>query len=191
MPVKSIAGEEGRHLVQGSPEERKVRVPIDRAIICVLLCVLPVALLWREAYNVFASILNNETYSHIPLILGLSLYLIYASRGVIFHRIGRAWRSGAALILSGTACLILAEIDAFKLLATNRNSLLMLGLVLAWIGLFLLFFGMDSFRAALFPLLFLFFMVPVPEPILSHIIVFLQVWSSNCAAWMFHIMGRS
>ena len=188
MPLKLVnQGEE--NVAYAESQHRQSSVSVHRVAVCVLFCLLPVALLSRQLYRVFASILYDETYSQIPLILVVSLYLIYAWRRVIFNRIAHAWKSGTALLLLGTICLVLAEIDAFKLIATNQNSLLMFGLVLSWIGFFLLFFGMQSFRAALFPLLFLLFMVPVPEPLLSHIIVFLQVWSSNCTAWMFQMMG--
>lgn len=188
MAVKSI--EQGQeHVSRPISQQGDACVPLRRLVACALFCLVPVALSSGQVYRVSASILQDQTYSQIPLILAISLYLMYASRDLIFNRTSHAWKSGTALLLSGTTCLILTEIDAFKLIATNQNSLLMFGLVLSWIGLFLLFFGMHAFRAALFPLLFLLFMVPVPEPFLSHIIVFLQVWSSNCAAWMFHLMG--
>lgn len=177
------------NLACAESQHRQSSLSFHRVAICALFCLLPLALLSRQLFRVFAAILSDETYSQIPLILVVSLYLIYTWRGVIFNRIAHAWKSGTALLLLGATCLMLAEIDAFNLTSTNQNSLLMFGLVLSWMGFFLLFFGIHSFRAALFPLLFLLFMVPLPQPLLSHIILFLQVWSSNCTAWMFQIMG--
>lgn len=160
-----------------------------RAILFVLLCLLPTAFLAPAMHRVAVLVLSDQTYSQIPLIPAISVYLIYTWRDLIFKRIGHAWEFGSALVLSGTVSLILARINAFNLIATNQNSLLIFGFVLLCIGMFLLSFGLQAFRAAMFPLFFLLFMVPIPEPLLSHIIVFLQQCSSDCAAWMFQLMG--
>ena len=68
-------------------------------------------------------------------------------------------------------------------------SLLMLAAFLVWLGSFALFFGVRAFRAACFPLFFLLFMVPIPEPALSKIIYFLQAGSSDMVEVFFRIAG--
>ena len=152
-------------------------------------CLLPSAFLWPALRHLFIFILNNQTYTHIPLIPTVSLYLTYMWRDSIFERIGHAWKTGSALALSGAACLTFGRLNPLHLTATNQNSLLICGFVLFWLGAFLLFFGPYSFRAALFPLLFLFFMIPIPDAALSRVVFFLQEGSSKCAAWMFQAMG--
>jgi exosortase len=77
----------------------------------------------------------------------------------------------------------------WNLNSTNPVSLLMLAAVFVWLGAFALFFGARAFRAAAFPLLFLLFMVPIPEPVLSNIIHFLQAGSSKMAEAFFGIAG--
>src|SRR5205085_5894171 len=56
-------------------------------------------------------------------------------------------------------------------------------------GAFALFFGSNAFRAALFPLLFLLFTVPIPEPVLSGVIYFLQKESSDASELFFRLAG--
>lgn len=128
-----------------------------RAVVFVLLCLLPTAFLAPAMRRVAVLVVNDQTYSQIPLIPAISVYLIYTWRDLIFKRIGHAWKSGSAFVLSGTVSLVLARINPFNLIAANQNSLLIFGFVLLCIGMFLLCFGPQSFRAAMFPLFFLFF----------------------------------
>jgi exosortase len=61
----------------------------------------------------------------------------------------------------------------------------MLALVTWWIGSVILCFGVDTFRAFLFPLCFLFWMVPAPTFMLSGIVRFLQYQSAFAARILF------
>lgn len=167
-------------------EDRKF---VYRAIGFAVLCLLPSLFLIHAVRSLLVFVLNNETYTHIPLIPAVSCYLIYIRRRIIFDHASYAWEIGSTSIVPGAACLVLARINVWGLSLTNQNSLLMLGFVLFWVGAFILFFGTHSFRVAIFPMLFLFFMVPVPEPLLSHAIFYLQAGSSQSAEWMFRLYG--
>jgi len=61
--------------------------------------------------------------------------------------------------------------------------------VILWMAVFLLFYGVDGFRIALFPLLFLFFMVPMPEALLNMIVATLQRGSAEASAILFKLTG--
>jgi exosortase len=65
----------------------------------------------------------------------------------------------------------------------------MLGVVLAWAGAFAFFFGQNALRAARFHFLFLLFMLPVPEPLLSRTVLLLQKGSADVAAFLFNSLG--
>ena len=58
-----------------------------------------------------------------------------------------------------------------------------------WLGGFLLFYGRRAFRAALFPLLFLMFTVPIPTVLLDGAIRMLTVGSGWVVATLFTLTG--
>jgi exosortase len=68
-------------------------------------------------------------------------------------------------------------------------SLATLGLVLIWIGGFLYFYGLDSARKALFSLLFLLLMVPLPDRVLAWTIHLLQQGSTELSYILFNVLG--
>jgi exosortase len=92
-------------------------------------------------------------------------------------------------LAAGFAAVVVARLSAAHLNVSQDLSLAMLGVILVWIGAFATFFGYQAFRAARFPLLFLIFTVPIPEPILSQTIHFLQVWSAHSTAALFSLFG--
>ena len=99
------------------------------------------------------------------------------------------WQPGTPLLAAGLAAVVAARLGAVHLDPSQDLSLAMLGAVLVWIGAFAMFFGYAAFRAARFALLFLIFTVPIPEPVLSQSIHFLQVWSAHSAAALFSLFG--
>jgi exosortase len=154
-----------------------------------LVCALPFALAWDSMMALFRLILDNETFSQIPLIPLVSIFLIYEQRKNIFTEVSFAWIPGAALIIPGIILIVLARTNSLQLNSTNPISLLVFAMVLVWLGAFVLFFGTRAFRAARFPLLFLVFMIPIPEPALSKTIYFLQAGSSDMTEIFFNLAG--
>lgn len=152
-------------------------------------CFLPSIALSERVHNLVVFVRSDPTWAYVPLVPVVSMYLIHMWRHSIFKRIHHAWKSGIAMCLLGAICFVLVSVDTSGLTEANRNSLLVFGFVLFWLGGFLIFFGRDSFRVALFPLLFLLFAVPIPDPPLSHMVSLLQEGSSRSAAWMFQLMG--
>ena len=156
---------------------------------CILLCTLPLLLIWEPMRSAFSLALQNDTYTHIPLIPLVSIVLIYSDRRRIFSNISHGWGSGTALTVPGAILIALARINVWQLGLANQLSLVLFGFVLLWIGAFLLFFGPRAFRAARFPLLFLLFTIPIPEPALSWTILQLQEGSAKATAIIFTLLG--
>jgi exosortase len=165
------------------------KVPSLLVVCFVLACALPFALAWDSMRLVFKLVLENDTYSQIPLIPLVSIFLIYEQRKTIFADLSFGWLPGAALITPGMILLVVARLNLLQLTSTNPLSLLVFATILVWVGAFALFFGTNAFRAACFPLWFLLFMVPVPEPALSKTIYFLQARSSDMTEFFFAILG--
>ncbi|MGB6430610.1 MAG: exosortase/archaeosortase family protein, partial [Candidatus Acidiferrales bacterium] len=154
-----------------------------------LVCALPFALAWSALGPLFHLVLDNDTFSQIPLIPLVTVYLIFEQRKAIFAEVSFDWILGAAFLVPGILLVGAARLDVWHLSSTNPLSLLVFAIVLVWIGAFALFFGSRAFLTASFSLFFLLFMVPIPEPLLSKIIYLLQVGSSDMAAMFFTIAG--
>lgn len=158
-------------------------------IVFALGCVFPVACLWGATRTFIAVALKDSTYSHIPLIPAVTVFLIYAERKEIFASIGWKWSWGTLLVLPGLVALWLSQSNVWEFVLINRPMFLLSGFVLIWTGLFALFFGPDAFRKARFPLLFLLFAIPIPEPALSNLVWLLQAGSANAADVIYKAIG--
>jgi exosortase len=126
--------------------------------------------------------LTHEFASDIFMIPVLSALLVLRKRTTIFAQPHSPSIAGTVM------CLTLAV----ALLWFNNAALIYgktLSFVILLLGLFLSFYGLNSFRRALFPLLFLILMVPIPEPWIEHIVVFLQKGSAEVVALLFTVTG--
>jgi exosortase len=65
----------------------------------------------------------------------------------------------------------------------------MLGLVTWWLGTFIACFGRRAFWSLLFPLSFLFWLIPIPEVTLNKTIALWQHGSALSASWLFSAIG--
>ncbi len=131
---------------------------------------------WQAIAATLALALREQAYTHILLILPVSVVLIATEWG------RRKWKPMSA-IRAGSAVLILAvligiggfrwgKVDIYT--GDIRLAVEMLALVTWWIGSFLLCFGRRVFRGCTFPLLFLLWLIPMPGIVLDHVVAFLQ-----------------
>jgi len=156
-----------------------------------LLCIASVLIWWRVLLATFRLALRNDAYTHILLILPISIVLI------ILERNRQAWkprpgiRAGSALlglaVLVGVGGLRWGRADIFA--GDVRLSLEMLAVVAWWIGSFVGCFGGRIFRRCVFPLLFLLWLVPMPEFALNRTVEFLQAGTVSVARVLFTAAG--
>lgn len=146
-------------------------------------------ILWRNPLvTVFSLALGNESYTHLLLIVPLSCGLIYLRRQVLTVDLEPSTVGGVSLL-----CVALL-IDAvarygMSLPAGVPLALSMFALVIWWIGSVILCFGINVFRSLLFPLCFLFLLVPLPVAALDSVIGFLQRESAFSARVLFQMAG--
>jgi exosortase len=160
-----------------------------RIIVFALLSIIPIVFVCLTMKSLAAITLRDDTYSHIPLIPAVSLFLLYLRRRTIFDRLSSAWKTGISSVLLGVACIAFGEANPLHWSTENRLSMAMLGVVLIWAGSFALCFGSQALRLARFPFFFLFFMIPLPEFVLHQTITFLQQESADASAFIFGIFG--
>jgi exosortase len=154
-----------------------------------VLTALSVAIWFRPLVSSLALAYRDSEYTHILLIIPVSLTLI-----VLDWRTPRG-SSRLSLIL-GTIMMALAlavaialRLGVFLFHPDERLSLNMAALVVWWLGAFIFCFGFSAFKRAVFPLCFLFWLVPIPQVLLDPIVRLLQEGSAVSADAIFAIAG--
>ena len=132
---------------------------------------------------------KSEYYSHIALIPLVSIYLIYIKRKEIFTEVNYLFAVGIPVVLLGIALFLSGLLWSASLDNNNYASLLVFSIFIFINGAFILLYGMQSYRNALFPLLFLIFTVPIPTALMDRIIYFLQVGSTEFTNLLFMASG--
>lgn len=156
-----------------------------------LLCVFSAAVWWQTICRTFRLAVGNEAYTHILLVVPACAVLIALRlRGAAAdsnpnRRPGLVLLTLAALI--GIAGLHWNETNSSAV--GLRWTLEVLALVTWWIGSFVICFGFRTARTCTFPLLFLLWLVPMPQTALAHVIAFLQQGTATVAREMFAVIG--
>jgi exosortase len=154
-----------------------------------LWCLLSVAVFWKPGLDLVRYSLSNDNASHIVLIPFLSAYVFYVDRGRIFAVLSTSPRWCAIFAGLGFIGLTGALLGGNKLSATNRLTLFTLALAFFWTAGFAISFGKTALKQASFPLLFLLFMIPLPDQFLEKVIYFLQKGSADVAQWAFDLFN--
>jgi exosortase len=165
----------------------------------VFLCIASIAFWWHPLVTTLGLSLTNDAYTYILLILPLSAALIYldlkqqdskyVNSNICQVDLRLNSRIGAVLLVLALTIGCYARWGMRTAPDDVRVSLSMFGLVIWWIGCVIWCFGAKTFRLFLFPLCFLFLIVPIPDFALSWIVEFLQRQSASVSRIMFHAIG--
>ena len=139
---------------------------------------------WRPLSETMVLAWQNDMYTHILLILPVCLFMLFTERRLLLDASSWSFRGGAAVIFGAVTISCCAWIWSASLTADMLLTLGIFALVIAWIGCFLLCFGARLTRKLIFPLLFLFGLVPLPRVALDWSISLLQIGS----AWSTHAL---
>lgn len=137
------------------------------------------ALMYGPLSGLFGSKLKRDYHTLIPVIPLISVYLVYLARKDIIKGAAYCLTVGLPVIITGIVLYAAGRHFGAGLNATDFASVTVFA---AWViipGAFISAYGLRAFRRALFPLLFLVLMVPVPVLIMDGIITFLQVGSTE------------
>jgi exosortase len=152
----------------------------------VLLCAISLVVGWHSLFSTFALALRVEEYTHLLLIVPISVSLIFSERDLLKLRPEPAVGLGLFLLIAAIL------IGAFSRTSSHIDldlSFNMLAIVIWWIGSFVLCFGSHVARLFLFPLCFLFWLVPIPAPLLEKIVAMWQHGSAISASLLFSALG--
>jgi len=144
---------------------------------------------WHPLVETYALSLHQDEYTYILLILPVAAALIFMEWPSLRTKFELGIRGGSALLTTAALIACSAHVWPGFLSSDVRLSILMVALVFSWIGVFTLCLGIRASRQALFPLCFLFGLVPIPQFALNEIINWLQLGSAWAASLLFAICG--
>jgi len=144
---------------------------------------------WRPLVDTFALALRDDEFTYILLILPVSAALIFLEWQFLRTMLAFGVRTGSVFLAISVLLACSALVWSASLPSDARLSIRMFALVLSWIGAFVLCFGDRASRSVLFPLLFLFGLVPLPQLVLNGIVAFLQIGSAWAAHLFFAAFG--
>ncbi len=153
--------------------------------------------------ELYTSSSNREYYSHIVLIPFVSLYFFYQKKEVLFAApasislpppgndspAGPGRAMGIAIILIGGLVYLAGQAFNARFNQNDFASIIAASAVVLLNGAFISVYGLKAYRDALFPLLFLVFVIPLPGPLMNGLISFLQVGSTEFANLLFTASG--
>ena len=96
---------------------------------------------------------------------------------------------GFSLVSIGAALYWIFKARETALNQASGLPLFTAAIVLVWIGGFLFCYGIPASRAAVFPLIFLFLVVPPPPVVLEKLVVWLQKGSADVSYVLFKMAG--
>lgn len=142
----------------------------------------PLRSLWTLSFN-------DELYSHIFVIPLISAYFVCVNRRKVFQNVDYSLNAGTVTLILGGVIYMLGLSQRDRLSQNDYLFLMTFSVVITWIGGFIIFYGMESFKTNLFPFLILFFMVPIPGLIVKEIISLLQIASTEVTYVIFKLTG--
>ena len=162
--------------------------PFPSVLRFALLCGVSLPLWFRPLAQTFWLASGDEKYTDILLILPLAAVLIVQGfREPKFEL--QSWTPAAGLL--AFALLLWGTVRWTNLFGGSDIGLTfsMASLVLWWIASFVLCFGIPAWRSMRFPLLFLFWVVPIPALAMDRIVAALAQGSTLSAEGLFAIFG--
>jgi exosortase len=149
------------------------------------LCGVSIAIWWHALVATLQLALGAQAYTHILLIVPLSIALIQLQWRSLPKPLESSATAGSLLLAGALLIGGFARWGAPGMAEDVRLWLAMIALVTWWIASVVFCFGLRTFRSFLFPLCFLFWMVPIPAAALDWIIPFLQNESAASARVLF------
>lgn len=152
-----------------------------RKLTTIGIVLLAAGLFYRPLYELALLSIKVPLLSHAFLVPVMSLYLFWIHRKAIFADLGYSPVLGVGLMMTS---LVIVLYQKLKLGFLNQNDALFVSissLIIMILGAFILVCGRKAFVKALFPLLFLGFMIPIPSWVLEPVVHFLQMGSTFAA----------
>jgi exosortase len=148
-----------------------------------------IALFWVPLHQLVSLSLDDQRYSHIILIPVIGAFFLYRERHQIFPRIAIPSWAGLPFLAAALAVYGLLALRVVLAPPNYTLSITALAMLLVWVAGFAVLYGVRTFKAALFPLLLLLLLVPVPFNWMDNVISVLQRGSAEVTFLFFKLLG--
>jgi exosortase len=186
-------GETGNQVISAPPSGHAAALISPRNAFFLSLVALSIALFWTPLRTLLEYTMRGghqyDQYSHTLFIPLISIALAYSARKKIFASVQYGFGVGGVLLLAAVAAEWVSRWAIGTVGQEGSLSIGILGLVIFWMGGFILCYGLRCFRAGKFVLLFLLLTVPVPAVLLNGPVTFVQRGSADVASVVFHVFG--
>lgn len=198
MPnLSSSHSDASRERNSGSPTAQTAQssLPLatSRNTLFVVLFVLSVAIFWGPLRTLldysFRRTHEYDQYTFTLLIPLIAAGLVFLERRRTFQVSRNAWLAGTPLIAAAIVLRWVSYRRPGYLGPDESLSVAILGLVLFWIGDFVLCYGTQAFVRGMFPLLFLVLTVPLPSALLNIPVSIVRSGSAEIAYAVFKLAG--
>lgn len=160
-----------------------------KKILFLLFTLLTVALFFGPLRELIRLSSKSELYSHVMIIPFISAYFFYTKRRALSMPGEYSFILGTILLLTAIMVYYAGFHLEERLNSNDRLAFMIFSAVLFWIGGFLFFYGKNIFRIAVFPLLFLFLLTPIPTAAVEKLILLLQIGSTEATYGLFKMTG--
>ena len=134
-------------------------------------------------FELYLSWVNNHYYSHGFLIPVISLYLVFRNRDRLRKTETNTHLYGIIPAILGIVIFLFAEFSCRSLFLSSTSMIIFL------MGGVLFFFGRDHLKALLFPILFLLFMIPIPDFVFNSVTGPLQLTAASIGEFVLKCLG--
>jgi exosortase len=124
--------------------------------------------------------LDDNRYSYLLLVPLISVFLLWLKKEDILKNARYSPFAGLTVLLAG---MMVAAVPS------NELGFSIFGMLLVWVGIAVVCYGIPAVRKASFPLLFLFFAVPAPSNVMDQVVVLLQKASADVTAGLYRMVG--
>jgi exosortase len=162
---------------------------MPRDILFLFFSVMVITFFYGSLSELMSLSFKSELYSHVVLIPFISGYFLYAKRKSLWLEAGTSVYWGTAIAMLGIVLYWVGVDDGMRFSQNDRLALTIFSAVTIWIGGWVLLYGGRSFRVAAFPLLFLFFLTPIPGQAADALISILQDGSAEITHLFFRLTG--
>ena len=132
--------------------------------------------------------LTQDDMSHLTVIPFLVAGVLFIERRSVVRSVRTDFAFGSLFVVLALGLVATARMGSVSLPSDLQLSVNILAFLVLCIAGFALFFGRTAMRAASFPLLYLFLMVPPPDFLLYRVIYLLQAGSADITGALFDLL---